>query len=101
MDPVDEEQKEDINQSTADDILQEVIREHLGVQGTLDNNEEDEEQVQPQYTSKNTLRAIQVLIECTETTNNLPTKYIKSLETLETVFKGIQEQSKKQQTLDN
>ena len=83
-----------------------MIDEHLGVDGIPDNDEEDggdrgEGQVQPQYTSNDALRAIQVLIECAETTENLPTKYIRSLESLETVFKGIREQLKEQQTLDN
>jgi hypothetical protein len=86
-----------------------VINEHLGVNRILDNNKEDEgdrgnrgkEQVQPQYTSNNALRAIQVLIECTKTIDNLLIKYIRSLESLETVFKGIREQLKEQQTLDN
>jgi hypothetical protein len=108
LNPIDEED-EDTDQPTADDILQDVIDEHLGVDGIPDNDEEDggdggdggEGQVQPQYTSNDALRAIQVLIECTETTDNLPTKYIRSLESLETVFKGIREQSKEQQTLDN
>jgi hypothetical protein len=73
-----------------------VIDEHLGVNGIPDNDEEDggdggEGQVQPQYTSNDALRAIQVLIKCTKTTDNLPTKYIRSLESLETIFKGIRE----------
>jgi hypothetical protein len=101
LDPVNEEQEEEIDQTTPDDILQEVIEQHLGVQETLDDNEEDGGQVQPQYTSKDALRAIQVLIECTETTDNLPTKYIRSLESLETVFKGLEIQSREQQTLDS
>ena len=76
-----------------------MIDEHLGVNGIPNNDEEDrgdrgdrgEGQVQPQYTSNNALRAIQVLIKCAKTTDNLPTKYIRSLESLETIFKGIRE----------
>ena len=34
LNPIKEENEEDIGQATSDDILQEVIEEHLGVQAT-------------------------------------------------------------------
>jgi hypothetical protein len=84
LNPIEEDKEENPDQATPDDILQEIIEEHVGVQEPV---EEADEQVQPQHTSKDALRAIQVLIECAETTENLPSKYIRCLEKLETVYK--------------
>ena len=89
--PIEEnENEEDVDQVTPDDILQEIIEEHLGIQAIPEEEEENNEQVLPQYTPKDALKAIQVLIECAETTDNLPAKYIRSLESLKTVYKNIQ-----------
>jgi len=94
-----EEEEADIEQATLDNILQEVIDEYLGVEYI--SKDEDEEQVQPQHTIVDALRAIQVLTKCIETTKNLLVKYIRSLESLETAFKSIQVQSRGQRTLDS
>ncbi len=100
LNPIEEEKEEDEDQVTSNDILQEVIDEHLGAQALPEEEEEENEDLQPQYTPKDALKAIQVLVECTETTENLPTKYIRSLENLEAIFKGLQIQSREQSTLD-
>jgi hypothetical protein len=99
LNPIDEEKEEDEGEASPDSLLQEVIEEHLGVQATPE--EEDTEVLQPQYTPKDALRAIQVLVECAETTENLPSKYIRSLENLEAIYKRIQVQSREQSTLDS
>ena len=45
LSPTKEEKEEDTDQATLDDILQEVIKEHLGVQAMPE--EEEDEQTQP------------------------------------------------------
>lgn len=98
LNPIEEEEV-DTEQATAHNILQEVIDEHLGFEYI--SKDEEEEQVQRQHTTADALGAIHVLTECVETTKNLLVKYIRSLESLETVFKSIQVQSRGQRTLDS
>ncbi|RDW84504.1 hypothetical protein BP6252_02094 [Coleophoma cylindrospora] len=93
LNPSDENEDGEDIEASPDSILQGIIDEHLGVPAT---NEEDDEETLSQYTSKDALQAIQVLIDCTETIEGLPTKHIRSLENLEAIFKNLQLQSKEQ-----
>jgi hypothetical protein len=100
LNPLEEAEQEDTSLPTEEEILEEVIQEHLGASASVDD-EDDDEQIWPQYTTKDALEALQVLIDFTETKDNLPTKYIRNLEGLETAIKSIQEQLKEQRTLDS
>jgi hypothetical protein len=101
LNPIDEDPEETTIQATPDDLLQEVIDGHIGAQGAVDEEEEELEQERPQYTTKDALEAIYILMECTETTEDITPQYIRSLESLETLFKKLQLKAKEQQTLDN
>lgn len=76
-----------------------MLDEHLG----LYNEDEAEEEEQPEeyiYTAKEAFDAVQVLINYTEHQDSLTPDYLRVLERLETVVKGLQEQGRQQSTLD-
>jgi hypothetical protein len=80
-----------------EEILQEVIDEHLGVdQNGID---EDDRIEQPVRTLKEAKEAIHVLIEFTKGQDSLDTADIRALERLKEKMRGIQEE-KRQLTLE-
>jgi hypothetical protein len=98
LNPIEESEEQEPESLNADDVLNEVIQDNLGVDN---DDDDDEEQIQYIYSAKEALGALQVVLEYSESTENLPSKYIRGLEGLEAIIKGIQEQSKEQGTLDN
>ncbi len=57
----------DIGQDKTDEeVLQEVLEEHLGVQSTQDDDEEEEQPKQLKLTLQEAQQALQVLIEYTK-----------------------------------
>jgi hypothetical protein len=102
LNPTDETEGEDGDKDTVggEEILQEVIQEHLGVPCTQDDNE-DEQLAQPVYTASNALKAAQVLIRYTGSQESLSTEYLRVLERLEAGIEGIQQASLVQRTIDS
>ena len=98
LNPVGEEEEGDIilNQEA---VLQDVLQEHLGIE----NPEEEEEEQLEQYShsAKEAYDALQILINYTESQDSVASDHLRGLERLETIIKGLQEQSKQQSTLDN
>lgn len=102
LSPADEVEAEDDRQSVGEeDILQEVIQDHLGLQSTQDNDEDDEQLALSVHTASDALQALHVLIEFTEGQESLSTNYIRVLERMESGIEGIQQASLIQSTLDS
>jgi hypothetical protein len=59
-----------------EDILQEVLQEHLGFQSTQNDEEEDELMAKPVYSVLDAKQALQILIEFTEGQDSLSTNYL-------------------------
>jgi hypothetical protein len=93
-----EETEEEDTILDRDEVLQEVIAEHLGAK--QDEEEEGDLVEQPLRTAKEAQAALKVLIEYTESQDSLSTAYLRSLERLETEIGSLQEQSKVQSSLD-
>ena len=102
LNPTNETEGEDGDKDTVggEEILQEVIQEHLGVPCTQDDDE-DEQLAQPVYMVSDALKAAQVLIGYTESQESLSTEYLRVLECLEAGIKGIQQASLVQRTIDS
>jgi hypothetical protein len=102
LNPTDKMEGEDSDEDIVggEEILQEVIQEHLGVPCTQDNNE-DEQLAQPVYTASDALKAAQVLIGYTESQESLSTEYLQVLERLESGIEGIRQASLVQHTIDS
>ena len=84
-----------------EEILQEVLQEHLGLQSTQDDEEDDEQLAQPVYSASDASQALHVLIGYTEGQESLSTDYLRVLERIESVIEGIQRASLVQGTLDS
>lgn len=97
-----EEEDKDIQEGEqdAEEILQEVLDEHLGLQSTQDDDEDDEQSERPVHTVQEAQQALQVLIEYTEVEDALQADYLRVLERLETAIKAIRINSQTQSTLD-
>jgi hypothetical protein len=102
LNPTDETEAEDGDENTVgeEEILQEVIQEHLGLPSTQDDDE-DEQLAQPVYTASDALKAAQVLIGYTESQESLSTEYLRVLERLESGIGAIQQASRVQRTIDS
>jgi hypothetical protein len=83
-----------------DEVLQDVLEEHLGLQSTQNDEEDDEQSEPPVRTIQEAQQALQVLIEYTEVSNDLQVDYLRGLERLEAALKAIKFNSTVQSTLD-
>ena len=100
IEEVEAKEEEDGHTVNEEEILQEVIHEHLGLQSTQNDEDEDEQTVKPTFTVGDARQALQVLIEFTEGQDSLSTTYLWALEHLESEIVAIQEASLVQGTLD-
>ena len=82
------------------EVLQEVLDEHLGLQSTQ-NDDDDEQPRPPIRTTQKAQHTLQVLIEYTEHQDALQVDYLRALEHLESALEGIRINSQVQSTLDN
>ncbi|OAF58416.1 hypothetical protein VC83_06542 [Pseudogymnoascus destructans] len=96
------DEERDIQDGTPseDEILQEVIDEHLGLQQTQDDDEE-ELQERSLHSVKSARQALQVLIEFTEEQEALQSDYLRGLEHLEFALEALDQESRVQSTLDS
>ena len=83
-----------------EEILDEVLDEHLGFQSNQNDDEEDEQPEQPVRTLQDAQQALQVLIDYTETQEALQADHLRALERLEAAICGISLNSQVQSTLD-
>jgi hypothetical protein len=80
-------------------VLQEVLEDHLGIQTTQDDDEDDAI-AQPVHTLQVAQKALRVLIEYTESYESPGTEYLRTLERMEAAFSTLQLNSRVQSTLD-
>lgn len=97
-----EEQDLEINEHTTDteEVLQEVLEEHLDIQTTQDEEEQSEQPEQSISTVQDAQQALQVLIEYTERQDALSVDHMRALERLEAAIEAIRANSQLQSTLD-
>jgi DDE superfamily endonuclease/Tc5 transposase DNA-binding domain len=101
LNPVDEAEEEEEPTIMEEEVLQEVLQEHLGFESIQYEDEEEEQPVKPVYSVSDALQALHLLIEFTEGQESLSTAYLRALERLESVIEGIQQGSLVQNTLDS
>ncbi|OAF62148.1 hypothetical protein VC83_01438 [Pseudogymnoascus destructans] len=92
LNPSDEERDIQDGTPSEDEILQEVIDEHLGLQQTQDDDEE-ELQERSLHSVKSARQALQVLIEFTEEQEALQSDYLRGLERLEFALEALDQES--------
>jgi hypothetical protein len=96
-----EEEELDIQEAGQDkeDILQEILDEHLGLQSTQ-NDDDGEQSEQPVRTVQEAQQALQIMIEYTEDQDALQAEYLRALERLEAAIGAIRINSQTQSTLN-
>jgi hypothetical protein len=99
LNPIEEAEEEGNDSLDPDEVLEEVLGEHLGHQLTQNDDEEQSEQVT--RTAKEAQEALQILIEYAEGQDALSSNHMRALERLEMAIEGIQVQSQQQSTLDS
>ena len=100
LNPVEEIQMEEEDSTGPDEVLEEVLEEHLGIQASQDDDEDGQQSEQPVYSIQDAQQALQVLIEFTERQAGLPVEHIRALERLETGIEVIRVNSQVQSSLD-
>jgi hypothetical protein len=83
-----------------EEILNEILNGHLGIQLNHNDDEEDAQPDQPVHTLQDAQQAIQVLIDYTETQEALQADHLRALEQLEAAINTISLNSQVQSTLD-
>lgn len=97
-----EDGEEDGHTVTDDEVLQDVIQEHLGIQSTQNEEEEEEEQpAGPVYSALDAKQALQILIEFIKCQDSLSTEDLQALERLEPKIDQIRNALMVQGTLDS
>lgn len=97
------EEQEDIGaeeELSPNEVLQEVINEHLGLQQADDEDDDDGVDCRPQYTIQEAIKALQVVIEFTEGCDNMKTAHLRAIERLEQELQLLESNSLVQTTLD-
>jgi hypothetical protein len=101
LNPSDEEEDIQDGIPSEDEVLQEVIDEHLGLQQTQDDDEEELQLERSLHSVKSARQALQVLIEFTEEQEALQSDYLRGLERLEFALEALDQESRVQSTLDS
>ena len=91
---------EDVHTGSHEEVLQEVLEEHLGLQSTQNDEEDGEQAGPPVRTIQEAQQALQVLIEFTEGSDDFQADYLRGLERLEAAINAIKINSAIQSTLD-
>ncbi|ELR02653.1 hypothetical protein GMDG_08831, partial [Pseudogymnoascus destructans 20631-21] len=101
LNPVDEDDNGEDEQNVGEDeVLQEVLQEHLGLPTTQSDEEDDDQLPQPMYSMADAKQALHILIGFAESQESLSSDYLRTLEWLESAIEGIQQASLVQGTLD-
>jgi hypothetical protein len=99
--PIEETQMEVQQTQTDDEVLEEVVQEHLGISTTEVQDDEDTEQPEkPMPTIQAAREAIQVLIDFAESQDALPTAHLRAMERLEQELDNLHEKSLRRSTLE-
>jgi len=79
LNPLDEVVNEETQQDP-DEVLQDVIAEHLGLQQDSDNEEDEAQLDMPIYSIQEARKALQVLIDFTESRDDVQTTNLRAIE---------------------
>jgi hypothetical protein len=94
-----EVEKEDEANQDQEQVLQDLIAEHLGVSQTQDDDEEGQPE-EPVYSIQEARKAIQVLIKFTKGSAKLQTAHLRAIERLEHELEALDLNRRVQSTLD-
>jgi superfamily II DNA or RNA helicase len=83
-----------------DEVIQEFIEESTGLCDSQDDDDTEQQLEQPVYTIQAAREALQVLIDFTETRDDLNTSYLRAMERLEGDLELLLVLSRRQRTLD-
>jgi hypothetical protein len=104
LNPIEEQELEQIENEqepmNPEEVLQDVISEHLGLQQIDEEEEEDIQPNKPQCTVQDALKALQVVIEFTEGRDDVKTAHLRAIERLEQELEALDVNSRVQTTLD-
>jgi hypothetical protein len=101
LNPIEEQEDIETEELSPDEVLQDVINEHLGIQQANDDDDDDEaESSRPKYTIQEAIKALQVVIEFTEGCDNMKTAHLRAIERLEQELQLLESNSSVQTTLD-
>ena len=101
LNPIEEQEEIETEELSLDEVLQEVINEHLGLQQANDEDDDDEvESSRPKYTIQEAIKALQVVIEFTEGCDNMKTAHLRAIERLEQELQLVESNTSVQTTLD-
>ena len=82
------------------EVLRDVISEHLSLQQIDDNEDDEVESGRPEYTIQEAIKALQVVIEFTEGCNDVKTAHLRAIKRLEQELQLVESNSCVQTTLD-
>jgi hypothetical protein len=83
-----------------DEVIQEFIEESTGLYDSQDDDETEQQPERPIYTIQAAREALQILIDFTETRDDLNTSHLRAIERLEEDLELLLVSSRRQRTLD-
>ncbi|KAH8804447.1 hypothetical protein F5884DRAFT_754056 [Xylogone sp. PMI_703] len=101
LNPLDEAMIEEDLQQDPEDVLREVIAEHLQIEGDNNDDDDDIEPIRPSYTIQAAKEALKVLIAFTESRDDLKTEHLRSIERYEQELEHLDHSNRVQSTLDS
>ena len=101
LNPIEENklEAEDLNQNS-DEILQDILNEHLGVQQDEDSEGEGEQLGKPERSIQDAIQALKVVIEFAEGSDSVQTAHLRAFERVEQELESLVINSRTQSTLD-
>jgi hypothetical protein len=100
LNPIEEQEDIETEELSPDEVLQDVINEHLGIQQANDDDDDEAESSRPKYTIQEAIKALQVVIEFIEGCDNMKTAHLRAIERLEQELQLLKSNSSVQTTLD-
>jgi len=104
LNPIDEaelgeEEEQEVDQ---DEVLREVLLDHLGLDQAQDEDDDDNMVSQgPIHSVQDAKKALKLLIEFTESRDNIQTTHLRAIEKLEQDLEAIDLNNRAQSTLDS
>ena len=99
LNPIEEQEDMEAEEELSpDEVLQEVINEHLALQQADGEDGDDGVDSRPQYTIQEAIKALQVVIEFTEGCDNMKTAHLRAIERLEQELQLLESNSSVQTT---
>ncbi len=101
LNPIEEQQiEEDEEELDPENILQDVLNEHLGLQQDEEEDEAEQQPTKPKPSIKEAIQALQVVIEFAEGCEDVKTAQLRAIERLEQELEALDINSRVQSTLN-